>query len=170
LKTITIDKTLDWLMEKFVSINIYYDNTTQDLYDIFEVINKSIPIPEIYKKDTEEEKKVSIYEMVEELRKRYRVHFSDSPKYNIPNMNRDSLMDILSRYYDKYEKKIEKSEMLDLLLKTNKKIGESIEGSKEKITTNVLNKCKKSGCYLFIRRFEEIEKEIEKEYKEEYIA
>jgi hypothetical protein len=57
-----------------------------------------------------------------------------------------------------------------LLLKTNKKIGESIEWSNEKITTNVLKKCKKSGCYLFIRRFEEIEKCIEKEYKEEYIA
>jgi len=79
-------------------------------------------------------------------------------------------MDILSRYYDKYEKGIRRCEMLELLLKTNKKIGESIEGSNEKITSNVLKKCKKSGCYLFIRRFEEIEKEIEKVYKEEYIT
>jgi len=108
--------------------------------------------------------------MVEEMRKRYRVHFSDSPKYNIPNMNRDSLMDILSRYYEKYEKDIRRCEMLELLLKTNKRIGESIEGSNEKITSNVLKKCKKSGCYQFIRRFEEIEKEIEKVYKEEYIT
>jgi hypothetical protein len=150
----------EWFFTKPIICNIYYMQSKGQLYDLFETINKSIAVPEIYIRDENLEKKNCIYGIVEEWFKKYRVHSSINAKYNIPNMNRDIFIDFLSMIYDKYGfKDTEGEEMGKILKETNTYISKNIPLN-SKLSPKILEKCYTSGCYLFIKKLPKIETDI----------
>ena len=155
----------EWFFSKLISSNIYYNKSKGELYDLFELINKSIPIPEIYIRDENAEKKTCVYSVVEEWTNKYRGHFSPNNKFNIPNINRDRFMDFVSMIYDKYgfNGSLE-NELKALLNNTNAYICKNIPIN-SKLSDKILAKCKSSGCYLFIKKMEKIEIDIDYIYK-----
>ena len=169
METIERSYTNEWFFSKLITVNVYYNKSKGELYDLFELINKSIPIPEIYIRDEAAEKKTCVYSVVEEWTKKYRGHFSPNIKCNIPNINRDCFINFVSIIYDKYSFNGSlENELKTLLNNTNIYIGTNIPLN-SKLSEKILTKCKSSGCYLFIKKMEKIENDIDYVYKINFI-
>jgi len=127
--------------------------TTYDEYDIkkkFELLNKCVPVPEIYTKATQElNKKNIIEEVVYYLYEKYNSHFSPNKKPNIPNENRDVLMDKLRELINNNEKMnmLKKEQIKKLFELFNNKM----KGKQNhlKLTNKQKMKCEKNNCFIF---------------------
>jgi predicted HTH transcriptional regulator len=123
-------------------------STIGEQIDVFQPLNKSNPVPELYIRDTSKERREIVQEVVDFWQKKYKSHFSPTPKPNVPNINRDKFIDILDKLCDKYKIRQENIQNLyDMLDEKNDELRNNIpKGLKEK----TLEKCAKSGCYLFL--------------------
>jgi len=153
---------IQWLLNMPIYVNIYQNLSKGNLFELFETINKSIPIPELYFRDENGEKRACIYGLVDCWSKKYKSHFSPNNKTNIPNINRDRFMDLLSSIYDKYGfTSSSQGEFIDLIERTNSYIGQNLPVN-VKLTEKILKKCADSGCYLFIKKIDKILADISK--------
>lgn len=159
-KSIFTDTT--WLFEKFILVNIRIDYTNGQLRDLFTNINKSIPVPELYVYNYQNDKISIIEDIVKDYQTNFTNHFSGNSKCNSPNINRELFIKLLDYLYEKYciknnddNKIINKNKLLTLLLDANTKIQTMVLEKhkyikKYKITQNIISKCKLSGCWLFL--------------------
>jgi hypothetical protein len=136
------------IYNKTILINIRMYSTIGEQIDVFQTLNKSNPVPELYIRDTSKERREIVQEVVDFWQKKYKSHFSPTPKPNVPNINRDKFIDILDKLCDKYKIRQENIQNLyDMLDEKNDELRNNIpKGLKEK----TLEKCAKSGCYLFL--------------------
>jgi hypothetical protein len=163
-KSIFTDTT--WLFEKFILVNIRIDYTNGQLRDLFTNINKSIPVPELYVYNYQNDKISIIEDIVKEYQTNFINHFSGNSKCNSPNINRELFIKLLDYLYEKYciknnddNKIINKNKLLTLLLDANAKIQTMVIDKhkyikKYKITQNIISKCKLSGCWLFLFKYD----------------
>ncbi len=142
-----------WLYETYILLSVRIDATEGQLRDLFISINKSIPVPQLYIYDYNAEKVKIIEKIVLEYREKYKSHFSPNLRYNSPNINSEDFKNILDNIYEKYgltDKKIVLSELVDdTNIYISKNMTEHLK-KKNKISEKILEKCQKSGCWLFI--------------------
>jgi hypothetical protein len=142
---------------KIVFIHIFTDMSKGMLVDIFENLNKTIPVPELYVNvDKHDSNQISVIEeIISYYQKRYKEHFSPKSSFCSPNINRESFTNLLTDLY-KLHNITSKKGLEDILSKTNNSIKERIESGMHtrtlpnKFSDKQKDKCRKSGLYLFL--------------------
>ena len=138
----------NWLYESYIILNIKFNSTEGELIELFKTLNKSTPISELYIKDFVKEKREIIENVSNNWQVKYKSHFSSNNKPNKPNINRDRFVDLLEEVYIKYNINEENKNKLDQLLdRANWNISNNIP---LKLSDTIIEKCKSSGCWLFI--------------------
>ncbi len=144
----------NWLYDSYLLLNIRFNSRESELIELFKTLNKSVPVSELYIKDSSKEKKYIIENIVNEWQIKYYDHFSSKPKPNKPNINRDTFMDLLGKIYDKYDITEENKNVLEQVLnKTNYNISNNLP---KKLSTKIIDKCSSTGCWLFIYTHEQL--------------
>ena len=149
-----------WLYNSYIIVNLRINALEGELIELFKNLNKSNPIPDLYIRDANKEKKDIIEKIVSDWTRKYSAHFSSNSKPYKPNINRDRFIDLVESIYDKYEINNENKKFLEHVLeRTNTNISYNIP---KKITKSksIHDKCLESGCWLFIYSAEELEKMI----------
>lgn len=149
-----------WLYNSYIIINLRINALEGELIELFKNLNKSNPIPDLYIRDANKEKKDIIEKIVCYWTTKYSSHFSSNSKPYKPNINRDRFIDLVENIYDKYEINNENKKFLEQVLeRTNTNISFNIP---KKITKSksIHDKCLESGCWLFIYSLEELYKMI----------
>jgi len=147
-----------WLYEQYAILNIRFNTNFGERVEVFQNLNKSQAVPDLYIKDHKKEKIQIIDLIANEWQVNYKRHFSSSSEPNIGNTNRNKFVDLLDKIYDKY--KIDSSnpnKLRHLLEDANNKIMNNIPS---KVSLNTRVKCKETGCYLFIYKNERLEELI----------
>jgi hypothetical protein len=147
-----------WLFDNYVILNIRFNASIGELIDIFQNINKSNPIPELYIKDIQKEKRDIIENVCNHWQIKYKSHFSSSQKPNRPNINRDRFIDLLEKVYEKYNIAEDSKQVLYQVLEQANKYVQAYPP--KKVPMSVMEKCLETGCYLFIHPIEKLEKMI----------
>jgi hypothetical protein len=154
------EKNMEHISDKILFIHLFIDISYGALIDIFNNLNKTVPVPELYigKAEDNTNKKEIIEETVEQWKIWYKSHFSSSTtSCQIPNILRDSFINILSELYTSYKVR-SKTKLLELLECANSNIrdyvlaGISLRTIPIKFSEQQKQKCSKSGCYLFLYR------------------
>lgn len=147
-----------WLYNQYIIVNIRFNASIGDLIELFETLNKSQTVPELYIKDTNKEKRIIIDTIVNDWQENYKIHFVSSANPICGNTNRNKFVELLDKVYDKYElDETGESRLRQLLEDANNKIAEAIPS---KATISVRLKCKESGCFLFLLKNDKLEKLI----------
>lgn len=163
IKAVKDPNILGKIVDKIVFVHLFIDLEHGSLLTIFNNLNKTVPLPELYIGHTVQTsheniiKKEIIQEVAEEWQRKYRSHFSDSTSYQIPNILRDSFINILDELYTSHTVR-NKAKLLELLEIANNKIKEYVLSDvkdkrlPKKISEQQKQKCSKTGCYLFFYR------------------
>ena len=151
----TNTQEISWLYDMYIICSVRINPSFGEEVDWFQGLNKSIPVPELYIMNKNNHKKETIEKIVNNWQKDYKQHFMSNRKPNIPNTNRESFIELLSLIYDKYE----------ITPTTENKIEEKIydlnyiiqNNIPKKISQKAIDKCKQSGCYLFLLKNDVLE-------------
>ena len=147
-----------WLYNQYLLVNIRFNASLGELIEVFQNLNKSQVVPELYIKDSNQEKREIIDTIANEWYVKYKKHFSSSANPHIGNTNRNRFVELLDKVYDKHkidESSVNKLRML--LEEANRKIGTNISG---KVPVDTRLKCKESECYLFLYKNDKLERLI----------
>jgi len=148
----------DWLLEKYILISVRQNMTDGQAIDLFQSLNKSNPVPELYMFNTDQQRRSIIEENVQEWSSRFNMHFTASKSPNIPNMNRDRFIEILDFVYTKYN--IDNSTR-HLLTEKLYELNTVLKNNPPKTATkNAIEKCNKTGCFIFLLRREQLQDSI----------
>jgi hypothetical protein len=143
-----------WLYDSYIILNIKFNTNESVLIESFKNLNKSIPVPELYLRDTTNEKREIIENIANEWQVKFKSHFSSSITPKKPNINRDRFIDFLEALYDRYSICYEnKNKLEEVLFNINTEISYNIP---KKITNNIKEKCNETGCYLFLYSIDEL--------------
>jgi hypothetical protein len=148
----------DWLYEKYIIISIRLNMTEGQIIDLFQSLNKSNPVPDLYIFDTNQQKRKVIEDVVNEWITCFNAHFTSSKNPNIPNMNRDRFIEILDFVYTKYD--LNHSTSNSLCEKLYELNGKLKNRHPPNVSDNALEKCIKTGCFIFLLRREQLQKYI----------
>jgi hypothetical protein len=147
-----------WLYDSYIILNIRINTTEGELIELFKSLNKSNPIPDLYIRDVNKDKREIIEAVSNNWQIKYKSHFSSNNKPNKPNINRDRFIDLLEKIYDKYNITNENKQLLDeLLQRTNTNILYNIP---KKLSNAIKEKCISTGLWLFIYSPDELVKMI----------
>ena len=147
-----------WLFDSYIIINIRINSSEGELIELFRSLNKSNPIPDLYIRDTKQDKRDIIEALANNWQIKYKSHFSANNKPYKPNINRDRFIDLLEIIYDKHNITNENKHLLeDILQKTNTNILFNIP---KKLPNSIAEKCCNTGLWLFIYSIEELVKMI----------
>jgi hypothetical protein len=137
------------IKEKYVFISIMISPSIGETIEKFQALNKSVPISELYISPTENTEKRKIIEDTSRIwMTLYKSHFTHCPNPQIPNTNRDRFIDLLCLLYDKYNiTTLNKHVLENKLNELNKFMMDNIPS---KVSAKALQKCRDSGCYLFL--------------------
>lgn len=151
----------NWLYESYVILNIRFNATQGENIEVFQSLNKSSPVPELYIRDYEKERRETIESIANDWQIRYSSHFVATQKPNRPNINRDRFVELLDFLYEKHNI-VEGKKVLSHLVETaNWNITTNPpKKSSLKLTLSIIEKCQKTGCWLFIYPIEQLEKII----------
>jgi hypothetical protein len=147
---------LSWLYDSYMILNVRVNATDGELIELFQALNKSNPIPELYVRDVQKDKRSCIELVSHDWQLRYKLHFSATNKPNRPNINRDRFMDVLDAVYEKHHLTEEtKGQLAHILERTNTHISLNVPA---KLSQNIKEKCVATGCWLFIYTCDELVK------------
>jgi len=147
---------LKWLYDSYIVLNVRINATDGELIELFQSLNKSNPVPELYMRDVKKDKKECIERVCQLWQSQYKLHFSPKNKPNRPNINRDRFTDVLDAVYDNYHITDETKDRLEQLLDNmNNHISQNIPA---KLSKTIREKCELTGCWLFIYTPEELVK------------
>lgn len=144
----------EWLYNQYMIINIRFNANFGKLYDAFKNLNKCQTVPDIYFRDSKKEKKELIERIANEWYVRYKSHFTSTNNPNNGHTNRNKFIELLDKLYDKYNiDEINKHVLQEVLDCANNRISEKLP----KTTQKMLNKCRETGCYLFLYKNDVLE-------------
>jgi len=112
----------------------------------FRRINKSVSVPDLYVVETESSLKVEIEDFVSAFRKKYPSHETASERPQRPNYNRDGLTDQITRLQK--ETGVTMKDLAERLNALNTKYAD-VGQSKAKLSAKIVEKCEKTGLWLF---------------------
>lgn len=137
-----------WLYQSYIILNIRFNAIESELIELFKNLNKSTPISDLYIRDFVKEKREIIENVANNWQVKYKSHFSSNNKPNKPNINRDRFIDLLQEIYLKYNINEDNKHLLEQVLdRANWEISNNIP---PKLSETILEKCKSTGCWLFI--------------------
>ena len=153
--------------QKPVFLHLLTDVSKGVLVDVFENINKTIPVPELYVKVGKHvSSEISVIEeIVADYTRRYKAHFSPNATYCAPNINREAFVNLLTDLYEIHQlhktkgadaDAAAKAALEEVLRHTNKVIRDRVEAGTRtrslphKFSEKQKEKCRKSGLYLFL--------------------
>jgi hypothetical protein len=137
------------LRDTIVIISIKINPTPGEVHDAFIFINKSVPVSKLYLEDRARRDVVEI--VVKKWQDKYKNHFKSTSRTYIPNINRDTFMDIVGELYDHYDISGDKKKLGKLLNKINEYMSSiDVLPTTPPISEKALNKCKETGCYIFL--------------------
>jgi hypothetical protein len=137
-----------WLYDSHVILNIRFNAIEGEVIELFQNLNKSLPIPDLYIRDFVREKKEIIENVANNWQVKYKPHFSSNNKPNKPNINRDRFIDLLEEIYVKYKINEDNKHILEQVIdRANWNIFTNIP---HKLSETIIEKCKLTGCWLFI--------------------
>ena len=140
--------SVEWLCEKYLLISLRTNISNGETIDLFQLLNKSTPVPELYFNNSNEEKRKLIESIVNEWISEFNSHFTSSKSPNIPNMNRDKFIEILDFVYEKYKLNSSNNYLLsEKLYEFNSKLKKN---PPKKISDIAIDKCNKTGCFIFL--------------------
>jgi len=141
----------EWLQTREIMLNIRFNTCEEDVIKAFKMLNKSIPVPDLYIRNAPLEKRNTVEKIVNEWTVRYPANFSASNSPNKGNTNRDTFIGFVESVYDK--------EILEDLLR--ERLNNMNEWAKNNISTKIMKsaktaikRCEKSGCYLFLHNLD----------------
>lgn len=138
----------DWLYEKYIFISLRKNMTIGETIDLFQSLNKSNPVPELYFENNNQQKRTLIESIVNEWMTGFNSHFTASKNPNIPNMNRDKFIEILDFVYEKYQLNNTNNYLLtEKLYELNSKLKAT---PPKKTSLVAIDKCNKTGCFIFL--------------------
>jgi hypothetical protein len=144
------------LKEKFIILNYINNGDTSKVINNFKKINKTIPVPELYTKDSIDlNLRKTLSEICQYYQKKYPSHFSTSRKPRLPNENRDNLFDILYGISQDCHILLNynSQQWISLLDNYNIYMKDHINShklaNKQILTNKQFDKCNKTNCYLF---------------------
>jgi len=149
-------ESIDWLYKRTVLLNIREGYTAEELTEIFRNINNCVPVPVTYLEEFDERKRKCAEAVASHLQIRYRSHFvvekNAQHKPNRPNITRNRLVNMITELYDSLKSEdMEDTEILSEIQRwienTNLYIQNHLIIG---IPSSILEKCRKSGCYLFL--------------------
>jgi len=147
-----------WLFDSFLLLNIRFNMRESEQIELFKSLNKSIPVSELYLRDSSREKRELIEQIVTDWQITYFDHFSSKQKPNKPNINRDTFMTLLGTLYDKFHITEESKDILRQKLDiANKNISNNLP---RKLSTKIIDKCTTTNCWLFVYTCEQLIKII----------
>jgi hypothetical protein len=148
-----------WLYEQYLLVNIRFNTSKGDLIGVFENLNKSQTVSELYICDHSKEKKEMIESIVEEWYQRFKKHFSSTSNPVTGNTNKTKFTNLLLHLYDKHKIRQSNAEKLKKILENaNIRISKNIPDTVSSL--NIRVKCKDSGCYLFLLKNDVLEEFI----------
>jgi hypothetical protein len=151
------DGNATWLMDSIVILNIKYGLAQGQAEDWFRAINNSNPVPELYIADNTCDKKLCIEELTCKWMNMYKACFTPNKKYNRPNINREVFIELLDQLYDKMGINKSNEYLLEWKLEElNHKVCDRVPFLRPKLTAHILDKCEKTGCYLFLEKTDAI--------------
>ena len=147
-----------------VLVYIYKTNNEYDILNDFQLINKSVPVPDIFITESNNiKKKEFLYSIVDKLCLEYKNFVSSSRRPISPNFNKDNLIEEfsdISIFSNEYENKEDR--FYSLLLEYNNIIKNNLINNK----INIIKKCEKYNFYLFYSKMYDIKKYIENNWIE----
>ena len=142
------DNNANWLYDEYIFLNIRFNSTQGELFDLFKSLNKSCPVADIYIKDTVKEKRDIIENITNQWQIKYKSHFTTNSKPNRPNITRNLFIELVEKLYDKHTINDDNKDLLEnVLQELNKKISTRIH---KNTSVQIINKCVSSGCWLFL--------------------
>jgi hypothetical protein len=153
-----------WFYNSYLLIELKFNYTSGEIIDWFQSINNCVPVPELYLNSNDEKKEI-VEEIVNTYYARYTTHFKGINP-NIPNTSKEKFTELISYIYEKFNVSLENKRMILRILEgINENIKKIVLNSSpkrlnNKITDKSLEKCKKSGLYLFLITKEQMYKLI----------
>ena len=145
--------------KKLVLVNCMIAKDDDQIKKRFIELNKSNPVPELYKLEpsTDTDKLKTVLEaVVDNLCKTYSKFRSASAHPHKPNFNKDVLLSALfTRFKCENIAKLSSSQIYADILSLNKDYSKEKHIRHSKFSNGIINKCKKYGCYLFLKDFSE---------------
>jgi len=150
------------LLNSYVLLNIRLTAPDEVLIEWFKTLNKSIPVPELYIRDRNAERRRIVEMVANDWQVKYKAHFSSVANPNKPNTNRDMFIQLLDHLCEKFKIFEEnKYKLEEKLQKLNVYLLDQIEKNNvKKITKAIRDKCIKNLCGLFVLTNEQIADEI----------
>lgn len=131
-----------------ILISIRINPTDGEILDAFESINKSVPMYVMPYWDIK--RKEIIEKVVEKWQNKYTRHFKPTLRTNIPNINRDAFIDIVSKLYDHYDINEDGKKLERVLNRINNYMKDINVLPNNTYSEKALDKCKGTGCYIFL--------------------
>ena len=156
-KTSEVDYISGNIIGPPVFLNIRFNATYGELADFFQFLNKANPVPDLYTQENNaNDKRIVIETLAVKWQKNYPEIFSSSAKPNKPNVNRDQFIGVLDAVWDKHNLTQEPKERLEQLVEeAHQRIQQLVP--LPKLTNGMMDKCRKTGCWLFAMRLDELE-------------
>jgi hypothetical protein len=136
------------LRDCVILISIRINPTDGEILDAFESINKSVPMYVMPYWDIK--RKEIIEKVVEKWQNKYTRHFKAALRTNIPNINRDAFIDIVSKLYDHYDINEDGKKLERVLNRINDYMKDINVLPNNTYSEKALDKCKGTGCYIFL--------------------
>lgn len=143
-------------------VDVMFNACQNDVYKVFNNINKSVQLPAIYIEESSNDVKADIVNLVRTYETKYKALLSTSPRCHAPNFNRDAFTDNIYIIYTAFNRTLSIDKIGDLLDKLNKEYAQGrLCRPHSMYKPSVLEKCKTHDMWLFIDKtipFEHIEK------------
>lgn len=143
-----------WVWGKYVLVSLRRNCTLGDLVDLFQSLNKSNPVPDLYLEGSVGYKRDLIERVVVEWQGRYGSHFSGTVRPQVPNINRDRFIEILDMIYEKCGINKGNGHLLGEKLE---EMNMRVKNGQIKCSMKAREKCEMTGCYLFLLKKEQME-------------
>ena len=140
-------------------VDIMFNSTQNEVYNVFNSINKSVQLPAIYIEDDGDENiKYEIIELVKKYEIRYKPFLSTSTRCLAPQFNRDVFTDNIYDIYKSFSKLITIKNIENILDMLNEEYSQgNICRPHSSYKKSVVDKCRKYNMWLFIERIIPIE-------------
>jgi hypothetical protein len=153
---------IDWLYGRSVLLNIRSNCTEEVLTEIFRNINNCVPVPLTYLEEYDERKRKCAETITFDWQSKYRSHFvvekNTQFKPHRPNTTYPRVVNLVSDIYellrDREAEDCDLTSSINALLETaNVYIQNHLTMG---VSPKILEKCQKTGCYLFLCKSDEI--------------
>jgi len=147
------DKTYDILVQ------VMWDVKFEKIKEHFINLNKGNPVPELYlvKDDNLEMEKLKnkIHNVVKKISQTWPKNQSTSKSPKRPNYNRDKLVEQLYNYLTNNNFEYNEEELFTAIIDLNNNYKNGHHINHTKYPGKIIAKCRKTGCYLFLKDFTE---------------